>query len=129
MLNRYNTAAIWRRITPGIETVTLRVRNTVDGNAVYRDYTIGHAKGRPTHTGEEQHSGAIASGLRSKRWEMWRDALDAAALAANSNAQPSSLTPKPGDMVVDASGEQWQVQRVEVKLFGNFIALETQEIH
>ena len=52
MLNKYNTAGIWRRLVPGYETVTLRVRNTIDGVATYRDYTIAHTKGRPTSTGE-----------------------------------------------------------------------------
>lgn len=119
MLNKYNTAGIWRRLVPGYETVTLRVRNTIDGVATYRDYTIAHTKGRPTSTGESPMGGAVASGLRSKRWEMWRDALTDA----------SAPTPKPGDIVVDGNGETWQVQRVEVKLFGNFIGLESQEVH
>lgn len=118
MLNRYTTRTIWRSCSPETEAVTLRVRGDGDQSAEYTDYALYHVEVGHARGDEQAAGGMVVAGLRSRRFSVWQDDLDAA----------SAPAPKVGDLLTRSrDGSEWVIQAVENGLFENGFGCECRE--
>lgn len=119
MLSKYNTRAVWRTCSPGLETVTLRSRGASDAAAIYTSYTLTHVQVERMSFSEGVTSGVVQTRLKRRLFSIFADDLEEAGAPA----------PKVGDVIVQTadSSSEWSVQEVGEALFGNEYPCTCQE--
>jgi hypothetical protein len=110
VINRAMARAAIRRLMPGPEAVTLKVRGVADA---FTSYSLGAAQRRQWDLSEDQGD-AVTTPVFRLRWAIRQETLDAV----------SAPRPKPGDVILDSSSVSWVVQDTASSLFDSYHVMQ-----
>ena len=114
MINKHRIRNAWRRLQPGRETVTLKIRQAGEDQGTFLSYTLPRARLKPLTRAEVSLYGGVLAAHRYRKISIWQESLDNATAVA-----PASLpcpVPKVGDVVTGADGTNWVIFEVTSKL-------------